>query len=90
MLVLEDAGGAAAALADDLQARLERRGLYRRERRLWLPHVTVLRFRERAGLAPSLANMRSIRAVRSAVYRSSLGAGGARYEALATEALGGR
>jgi RNA 2',3'-cyclic 3'-phosphodiesterase len=90
MVVLDDVGGAASALADDLQGRLERLGILRRERRPWLPHITVVRFRERAGLAPGLPNTCSIRVVRSALYRSLPGPGGARYESLATVALGGR
>jgi 2'-5' RNA ligase len=89
MIVLDDVSGAAAALAEDLQRRLERLGVYRREARPWLPHVTVLRFRERVGLRPEVANMRSIHVVRSALYRSSLSPGGARYDALETAALGG-
>jgi 2'-5' RNA ligase len=95
MVVLEDVTGAATALADDLGARLERLGAYRREGRPWLPHVTVLRFKERAGLAPEVTNIRSIHVVRSALYRSSLGRGsagysGATYDALETAALGGK
>lgn len=90
MIVLEDASGTATALAADLQGRLERLGAYRRERRPWLPHVTVTRFLERAGARPALTNMRSIHVVRSALYRSHLGPGGARYEPLETAALGGR
>jgi 2'-5' RNA ligase len=94
MIVLEDAGGRATALADDLGVRLERLGVYRRESRPWLPHVTVLRFKERKGLAPEVTNIRSIHVVRSALYRSSLAIGsaeqrGARYDALETAALGG-
>jgi 2'-5' RNA ligase len=89
MIVLDDVSGAAAALAGDLQARLERLGAYRREARPWLPHVTVLRFREAAGLGPGLANMCSIHVVRSALYRSQLGRDGARYDVLETAALGG-
>jgi 2'-5' RNA ligase len=89
MIVLEDAGGATGALAEDVQERLERLGVYRRERRAWLPHITVVRFKERAGLTLEPPNRCSIRAVRTAVYRSSLGAGGARYEVLATGVLGG-
>lgn len=89
MIVLGDPSGAATALADDLQGRLERLGVYRRERRPWLPHVTVARFRERGGARPGVANMCSIHVVRSALYRSSLGSGGARYDALETAALGG-
>ena len=89
MVELEDGGGTATALADDVQARLERLGVYRREGRRWLPHITVLRFQKRAGLAPELPNTCSIHVVRSALYRSVLGAGGARYEVLETGALGG-
>ena len=47
MLVLADPSGEAARLADRLHCRLEDAGLYRREGRPWLPHVTVVRFRER-------------------------------------------
>jgi len=89
MVVLEDVGGAATALADDLQGRLERLGVYRREARPWLPHLTVLRRPERGGETPELANRCSIHVVRSALYRSSLAPGGARYDALETAALGG-
>jgi len=60
MIVLKDVTGAATALAEDLGARLEQLGVYRFERRPWLSHVTVLRFRERAGLTPEVANIRSI------------------------------
>jgi 2'-5' RNA ligase len=90
MIVLEDVGGAATALAEDVAERLERLGAYRREGRPWLPHVTVLRFKERAGLSPDVGNIRSISVVRSALYRSSLSPGGARYDVLETAALGGR
>ena len=89
MIVLEDVVGTATALADDLQARLERLGVYRREGRPWLPHVTVLRRPERGGDRPESTNTCSIHVVRSALYRSSLAAGGARYDALETAALGG-
>jgi 2'-5' RNA ligase len=94
MVELEDVGGAATAFAEDVQTRLERLGVYRRERRRWLPHVTVLRFQSRAGLAPELPNTCSLHVVRSALYRSLLGAGGARYELvqhfeIQSEALGG-
>jgi 2'-5' RNA ligase len=89
MVVLEDVGGAATRLAGDVQERLERLGVYVRERRPWLPHVTVLRFQSREGLAPETPNTCSIHVVRSALYRSVLGAGGARYEIVKTGALGG-
>jgi RNA 2',3'-cyclic 3'-phosphodiesterase len=89
MIVLDDVAGAATALADDLAQRLERLGTYRREGRPWLPHVTVLRFKERAGLTADGTNIRSIHVVRSALYRSQLGPTGATYDALETAALGG-
>ena len=41
-------------LADDLFGLLEALGVYERERRLWLPHVTVTRFRRPLGLDPVL------------------------------------
>jgi 2'-5' RNA ligase len=96
MLVLEETGVSdAAALVTDLERRLAGLGIDLRVRKPWRPHVTVLRFRERAGVAPPLPNIRSIHVVRSALYRSSLGRGsaassGARYDALETAALGGR
>jgi 2'-5' RNA ligase len=89
MIVLKDVTGAATALADDLAARLERLGAYRSERRPWLSHLTVLRFKERAGLDPEVTNIRSVHVVRSALYRSLLAPGGATYDALETAALGG-
>src|SRR5690349_24747729 len=39
MLVFEDLGGGCTAFAEDVQARLEGLGVYRRENRPWLPHV---------------------------------------------------
>ena len=89
MIVLKDLNGAATVLAEDLAARLERLGVYRAERRPWLPHVTVLRFKQAEGLSPEVTNIRSIHVVRSALYRSSLAPDGARYDALETAALGG-
>lgn len=89
MIVLEDVGGAATALAVDLHGRLERLGVYRREARSWLPHITVLRDPKGEGDRPEVANTCSIHVVRSALYRSSLAPGGARYFALETAALGG-
>ncbi|HEY2326174.1 MAG TPA: RNA 2',3'-cyclic phosphodiesterase [Gaiellaceae bacterium] len=90
MVTLEDRGGAATRLAEGLQSRLEGVGVFRREGRAWLPHITVLRFRERAGLHREAPNMCSINAVRAALYRSLLGSGGASYEVLESVVLGGR
>jgi 2'-5' RNA ligase len=90
MLVLDDLGGAGAALAGELAGRLEAIGVYRPEARPWLPHITVLRFRERPRLRPPLPSLGRVRAVRAALYRSALGPGGARYDVLESVGLGGR
>ncbi|MBV8065113.1 MAG: RNA 2',3'-cyclic phosphodiesterase [Actinobacteria bacterium] len=91
MLVCEDEGGRAGILAADLHGRLEALGVYRREARPWLPHLTVGRFRQRAGLRPDLANMGTYVLVPSgaSAYLSRLQRGGAQYEILETVALGG-
>jgi 2'-5' RNA ligase len=89
MLSFDDEGGRAAALAERLHAGLEELGLYRRESRRWLPHVTVLRFRDRPGLRPGLPELGAVVPSDAAVYLSRLRPGGAQYEALETVALGG-
>jgi len=89
MLVLDDDGGRAATLADDLHGRLERAGLYRREARLWLPHVTVLRFRERPRLRVEPPDLGTVVPSDAAAYLSRLGPSGAQYEVLESVALGG-
>ncbi len=88
MVVLDDAGGNAAALADDVQGRLERLGVYERERRVWLPHVTVARWRERPGLRPEPPPSRTFVPSDAAAYLSQLGRGGAEYRVLHSVALG--
>jgi 2'-5' RNA ligase len=90
MLVCADEGGRAGLLAADLQERLERLGVYRREARPWLPHLTVGRFRERPGLRPELANMGTYVLIPSdaSAYLSRLRPSGAEYEVLASHALG--
>jgi RNA 2',3'-cyclic 3'-phosphodiesterase len=94
MVVLEEVGGGATALADDVQARLAAIGVYRREGRPWLPHVTVARFRERPRLRPEPPTMGTDVLIPSdaAAYLSRPGAaagGGARYDVLETARLGG-
>jgi RNA 2',3'-cyclic 3'-phosphodiesterase len=91
MLVLDDEGGRAGAFAGDLQARLERLGVYRPEARRWLPHLTVARFREPPGFRLEPPNMRTYVLVPSdaAAYLSRLHPGGAQYEILESVALGG-
>src|SRR6185503_3994718 len=87
MLELDDEGGAATLMATDLHARLIARGLYRDERRRWLPHVTVVRFRERPRLRPSLPPLGTIVPSDAAAYLSRLRPGGAQYEVLESVAL---
>ena len=89
MLVLDDEGGRATALAEDLQARLEALGVYRRERRKWLSHLTVARFREPKGLQPPLPNRGTYVLIPSdaSAYLSRLQQGGAQYEILESTEL---
>jgi 2'-5' RNA ligase len=89
MLVLDDEDGRAAALAGDLQERLEALGVYRRERRIWLPHLTVARFREPKGLRPPLPNRGTYVLIPSdaSAYLSRLRPSGALYEILDSIAL---
>jgi 2'-5' RNA ligase len=89
MLVLEDEGGSAAQLASDLHERLEGLGVYRREARPWLPHLTVARWRERPRLRPEPPPGRTFVPSDAAAYLSRLHPGGARYEVLESVALGG-
>jgi 2'-5' RNA ligase len=89
MLVLEDEGGRAALLAGDLQERLERLGVYRREGRPWLPHLTVARWRERPRLRPELPSVGTFVPSDAAAYLSQLRPGGAVYEVMESVALGG-
>jgi len=90
MLALGDEDGRAGALARDLHARLEALGVYELERREWLPHVTVIRFRERPRLQPELPDLEPFVSSDAAVYLSRLRPGGAHYEVLESVALGGR
>jgi 2'-5' RNA ligase len=81
--------GRAAALAERLMLRLEEIGAYRRERRSWLPHVTVARFRERPRLSPAVPDLGSFSPSEVALYHSVLRPAGAQYEILDAVALGG-
>jgi 2'-5' RNA ligase len=87
MLVLDDPSGRATALADRVQSGLARLGVYERERRPWLPHVTVLRFRERPRLDPPLPELRPFVPSGAAALLSRLHPSGARYEVLESFAL---
>jgi RNA 2',3'-cyclic 3'-phosphodiesterase len=89
MLVLDDEDERAAALARDLHGRLEALGVYERERREWLPHLTVTRFRRAPRLRPALPDLGDIGPSEAAVYHSVLRRGGAQYEVLESVPLGG-
>jgi hypothetical protein len=89
MLALDDAGDHAAALAYDVHARLEDLGVYERELRPWLPHLTVARWRTPPGLRPARPPGRTFVPSDAAAYVSRLHAGGARYAVLKSVALGG-
>jgi 2'-5' RNA ligase len=88
MLVLADPSGRATSLADRVQTGLERLGVYERERRPWLPHVTVLRFRERPRLDPPLPAVGAVAPSEAAALLSRLRPAGARYEILESCPLG--
>jgi RNA 2',3'-cyclic 3'-phosphodiesterase len=89
MLVLSDAQERAASLAGDLQERLERLGVYEREGRPWLPHLTVLRFRRPPRLRTELPELGQFSPSEAAVYHSVLRRDGAQYEVLESVRLGG-
>jgi 2'-5' RNA ligase len=89
MLVLDDEDERAARIAEGLHERLEAIGVYRRERRPWLPHFTVVRFRERSGQRPPVPDLGAFGPSDAAVYHSALRPDGAQYTVLESVALGG-
>ena len=89
MLVLSDPGGQATRLAEDLQGRLEGLGVYEREQRPWLPHLTVVRFRERPRLQPPPPDLGEVSPSDAAAYHSVLRSSGAQYFVVESFALGG-
>jgi RNA 2',3'-cyclic 3'-phosphodiesterase len=89
MVVLDDEERRAAQFADDLFGRLEALGVYERERRDWLPHVTVVRFRKPPRLHPELPPLGPFGPSDAAVYHSLLRSTGAQYDVIKSFALGG-
>jgi 2'-5' RNA ligase len=89
MLVFEDEGAHATRIAEDAQARLARLGVYEPERRAWLPHLTVVRFRSRPRLQPALPELGRVMLSEAAVYISRLRPTGAQYEVMESVPLGG-
>jgi 2'-5' RNA ligase len=89
MLVLKDLTANAARLAEDLFDRLERLGVYERERRPWLAHVTVVRFRRPPRLKPPLPELGEVVPSDATVYLSRLRPTGAQYVVVESFALGG-
>ncbi len=89
MVVFEDEHGSAARLAARVGEGLERLGVYRREARRWLPHVTVLRFRRPPGARPVLPALGPVSPSEVALYHSVLRPTGAQYEILQSVPLGG-
>ena len=89
MLVFADEERRAGALAERVFTRLEEVGVYEREQRKWLPHLTVLRFRRAPRLAPPLPDLGQVSPSELALYHSVLRPGGAQYEIVESVALGG-
>lgn len=79
----------AHVLAGRLMLRLEDLGVYRREHRSWLPHVTVARFRKPPRLSPILPDLGTFSPSEAALYSSVLRPSGAQYEILESVAVGG-
>jgi 2'-5' RNA ligase len=89
MLVFDDREGHATRIAEDVHRRLARLGVYEREQRPWLPHLSVVRFRERPRLQPPIPDLGPVTMSDAAVYISRLRPTGAQYEVLESVPLGG-
>jgi 2'-5' RNA ligase len=89
MVVLHDETDVGTTLAGRVQERLEALSLYMRERRPWLPHVTVTRWKEHPTRVRTYVPVMEIVPSEIAVYLSVLRVGGAQYDVLESAALGG-
>ena len=85
----DDPSGSSVALQGSIAAALSAAGLYEPEHRRWLPHVTIGRARGQVDRRAALPEVPSLEFVPASVsvYRSHLGRGPARYEALSTHTL---
>ena len=89
-VALEDASGALAAVQAEVAHRLQAAGVYEPEARPFRPHVTVARLRRGARApraVPAAPEPLAFSAGPVVLYRSHLGAGGARYEPLASSTV---
>lgn len=89
MLVCDDEGGRATRIAEDVHGRLAALGVYKPEKRPWLTHVTVVRFRERPRLAPPIPDLGVVNLSDCAVMHSVLRPSGAQYKVLESVPVGG-
>ena len=89
MLRLTDRDHHAHDFAQDVGQRLALGGFYEPERRRWLPHVTVLRFRTPPRLRPELPELGEFSPSDAALYHSVLRPSGAQYAVIESAALGG-
>jgi RNA 2',3'-cyclic 3'-phosphodiesterase len=89
MIVFDDEDGRAGEIAVRVWEGLERLRVYEREKRDWLPHVTVVRFRTQPRLTPALPELGPVSPSEAALYHSVLRPSGAQYEILESVALGG-
>jgi RNA 2',3'-cyclic 3'-phosphodiesterase len=89
MVVFADDDERATRLAESLFERLEALGVYERERRPWLPHVTVARFRDRPRLNVAPPDLGLVSPSEVALYHSVLRPTGAQYHIRESVALGG-
>ena len=89
MLRLTDRDHHAHDFAQDMGRRLAEGGFYEPERRRWLPHVTVLRFRTPPRLRPELPELGEFSPSDAALYHSVLRPSGAQYAVIESAALGG-
>ena len=89
MLVCEDDEARATRFAENVHERLRRLGVYEPEKRQWLPHLTVVRFRRRPRLNPPIPDLGPVTMSESAVMHSVLRPSGAQYEVMESVLLGG-